>query len=678
MLIKTKISRALIVFLMLSGAAARLGAQTARAARIDVLSRDISVTLKPDTHELEAAAALKFRVSEQTGYVGFTLNDNLFVRRILNGSGVELEFSRNQAGPETVNIRFSPPLGADETTTLRIEYEGGFDNDRYSRMFSRDLASAYIGAEETRLLESAKWFPSARFPSERVPGSLEITVPPGITVIGPGVRESASGGVNETSVWRAGAPSGANAFVAGRYSLKKVQAGDFAIECFFKSDAPDAAPDAIIKSAEALGKILAYYRDAYGLPASGSAFRLVEVDDALARQTGMAGTIFVTKRELALDEPPVLELARRAAAQWWHENAGVTAAADLWLADGLSYFSAARYLGEENGGEALKKEIDALAVLALKFEDKSSVRDGISLGYRSDRYESVVAGKGACVVNMLQGIMGEEKFGDLLKKYFETAAKNGGGAAAFQRLARDVYGKDLNWFFTEWLDTIGVPDMQADYVLLRTVDGFRVSGAVKQANDLFRMPVEIVVISGGRESVKTVEAAGRSTSFDFVLFSMPEKIVLDPKNKILRESRELRTSVQIALGDDMRRSNNFTEAIRAYDEALKLSPRRSLIRYKLGEIFFEQYSLQSAANSFREALNGDIEPKWIEAWCYIHLGKIYDILGQRQRAMAEYTRAQNTGDDTNGAQAEAAKWLETPYVHEHDADRGDAETAAAQ
>jgi hypothetical protein len=32
--------------------------------------------------------------------------------------------------------------------------------------------------------------------------------------------------------------------------------------------------------------------------------------------------------------------------------------------------------------------------------------------------------------------------------------------------------------------------------------------------------------------------------------------------------------------------------------------------------------------------------------------------------MAEYTKALNTKDDTNGAQAEAGKWLATPYTRE--------------
>ena len=663
----------LIALLMLAGAAVRSDAQTEHVARVDMLKRDIFVTLKPDINEFEAVATVTFKVSEQTGYVGFVFGDNLFARKVLNEDGVELEFNQNRTGPETMAVHFSPPLDADVTTTIRIEYEGGYSNDRFSRVFSRDLAGGYIGMDGTRLLESAKWFPAARFPAERVPGVLEVTVPIGMTVLGPGRQAPVTTkGANETFAWHADAPLGINAFIAGQYSITRVQAGDFSIECFYKGDSPDA----IRKSAETLGGILAYYRDAYGPLASTSGFRLVEVDDALVRQTGMAGTVFVTKRELTSTEVPVLALARRAAAQWWHENSGVSTAADLWLDDGLSYFSAAGYFGEKDGVGAFKKETDRLAVLALKFEDKSSVRDGISLGYRSERYESVVAGKGAWVACMLRVIMGEEKFSGLLKRYFETAAKNGGGIAAFQRLARDIHGSDLNWFFIQWLDTTGVPDLQIDYVLYRTADGFRISGAIRQTNDLFRMPVEITAVSSGREETKIVELIGKSASFDVIFFSMPEKIVLDPENKILRDSRELRTAVQIALGDDMRRAGNLVEAIRAYDEALRLSPQRSLARYSLGETFFEQHNLQSAANSFREALNGDVDPKWIEVWCYIYLGKIYDILGQRQRAMSEYVRAQNTGDDTNGAQLEAARWQDVPFMRDRDA--GEYEADAAQ
>ena len=72
----------------------------------------------------------------------------------------------------------------------------------------------------------------------------------------------------------------------------------------------------------------------------------------------------------------------------------------------------------------------------------------------------------------------------------------------------------------------------------------------------------------------------------------------------------------------------------------------------------------TAANSFREALNGDLEPKWIEVWCHINLGRIYDVLGQRERALGEYQKAVDTNDDSQGAQEVAQKHIKEPYKYE--------------
>ena len=48
-------------------------------------------------------------------------------------------------------------------------------------------------------------------------------------------------------------------------------------------------------------------------------------------------------------------------------------------------------------------------------------------------------------------------------------------------------------------------------------------------------------------------------------------------------------------------------------------------------------------------------------WSYIQLGKIFDLTGQRERAINEYRRALNTNDNTQGALEEARKYLQTPY-----------------
>src|SRR5262249_16463697 len=74
----------------------------------------------------------------------------------------------------------------------------------------------------------------------------------------------------------------------------------------------------------------------------------------------------------------------RAAYQWWLETVGVASTEDLWLSDGAAYYSAALYLANTGGPTSLKEEVSSLAVLGLKFENKSAVRNGLGLGYRSE------------------------------------------------------------------------------------------------------------------------------------------------------------------------------------------------------------------------------------------------------------------------------------------------------
>jgi TonB family protein len=83
----------------------------------------------------------------------------------------------------------------------------------------------------------------------------------------------------------------------------------------------------------------------------------------------------------------------------------------------------------------------------------------------------------------------------------------------------------------------------------------------------------------------------------------------------------------------------------------------SLAHYRRGEAFLEQDNLQSAANEFREALNGDQDAPWTAVWSHIKLARIFDAGGQHERALGEYRQAQRTGDNTDGAQDDVNQYL---------------------
>jgi tetratricopeptide (TPR) repeat protein len=130
----------------------------------------------------------------------------------------------------------------------------------------------------------------------------------------------------------------------------------------------------------------------------------------------------------------------------------------------------------------------------------------------------------------------------------------------------------------------------------------------------------------------------------------------------------MRVAVAIRRGEQFAEISEFNEALKEYQKALEANRTGSLAHYRIAETFFLQGNYQAAANEFREALNGDLQPKWIEVWSHINLGNIFDITGQRERAVNEYKQAERTKDNTQGALEAAAKYLKTAYERQRRAE----------
>jgi tetratricopeptide (TPR) repeat protein len=119
--------------------------------------------------------------------------------------------------------------------------------------------------------------------------------------------------------------------------------------------------------------------------------------------------------------------------------------------------------------------------------------------------------------------------------------------------------------------------------------------------------------------------------------------------------------VEILKGQQLVAQGDLTGALAEYQKALQSNPQSSLASYRIGEIFFTQCNMQAAVNAYRDALNGDDDPKWTEVWGHIQIAKIFDLTGQRDRAITEYRQAIQTNDNTSGALNEARHYIQVPY-----------------
>jgi tetratricopeptide (TPR) repeat protein len=122
----------------------------------------------------------------------------------------------------------------------------------------------------------------------------------------------------------------------------------------------------------------------------------------------------------------------------------------------------------------------------------------------------------------------------------------------------------------------------------------------------------------------------------------------------------------VLLGQQDVAQGDLTGAIAEYQKALASNRGSSLANYRLAEVFFMQKNYQAAANSFRDCLRGDDDPKWTEVWSHVNLGRIFDVTGQRERAVNEYRQAIQTNDNTQGAINEARALMQKPYKRDQD------------
>src|SRR5207245_9732076 len=146
----------------------------------------------------------------------------------------------------------------------------------------------------------------------------------------------------------------------------------------------------------------------------------------------------------------------------------------------------------------------------------------------------------------------------------------------------------------------------------------------------------------GHPERKRIEGMCTSSEFSVDTFGKPKALSRDPDNRVLRYSNPMRVAVAIRRGEQFAEISEFGDALKEYQKALEANRNGSLAHYRIAEVFFLQSNYQAAANEFREALNGDLQPKWTEVWSHINLGKVFDITGQRERAVNEYNQADRT------------------------------------
>jgi peptidase M1-like protein/tetratricopeptide repeat protein len=663
------------ILLLTALAPVRTEAQESRTPSFLAEKYEVSTYLDTASQGINAIAKVEFRAQEVSQNVLVELHENLDVKEVKGADGKQLQFQRESDNPLFVMVTLPAPVGAGKTVNLTFTYGGFLANEENSPVPNVRVAS--VGKEWAYLLLPSRWFPLTNYPSNRYTATFRLNVPDTMAVAGTGKAEapqpmkprSPVEGNRLMYVFHCDEAAPSGSFVAGPLQLNPKQAEGISVAVY--------APRADSGRAQEFANVVAHqeivFSDMFGsLPDPD--MTVLQLPDGTLRDFAAPGVVMLSHRAW---DPKLSDrtMSRLVASQWWGIQVRAATQGDSWITDGLARYCEELYAEQAFGKEAGLKTIDDFAVGALMAEGSVPVAQAARLAPYSSEYRSVVMNKGAMLFHMLRVQMGDATFKSLLHGFY---AKYQGKTATIQDFeamavatanaaAKPSEGPpNLEGYFAQWLNSTGIPEFSLEYVVYRTRKGFRVVGKVHQPLDTFHMPMQIRIDTEGNPETKWIDVTGLDSDFMVETFGRPKPggIRVDPNNYVLKSTPNLRARAAIARGEEYAETGKYNDAVLQYQKALSIQPNRSLANFRMGEAFFYQKNYQASANAFREALATVPEPseKWTEVWAHIYLGKIFDLLGQRERALNEYSKARSTNDNTGGAQDVVDTLVKKPYT----------------
>jgi tetratricopeptide (TPR) repeat protein len=636
-------------------------------ARFRVDDYKIDVELLPQTHKLTARAAVKVTALDNVNAVTFQLNNALRITKLTDVNNKSLTPERNTQD-STVRFELASDLAKDASTVFNFEYEGALESADESPV--QGVKLAYIGPDTSYLLYSGLWFPIAGYGVNRFTSTVSVTVPAHMLVIGSGKEQIGAPATaskkpataianSKTFTFTSEKPSFPGTIIAGTFQEFKSDDAGIDMKVYFKPNHQNLGTE----YASTAVKAFTYFVTQYG-NAPSTRLKIVEIPDDTV-PTAWAPELAILSSRAITEKTNYRLLSNTIAHQWWGVSVSPASKDDWWISDGFARYSEARYVESAAGAAGLEEMVKDMSVGALAY-DSVPLSSAAKLDYFSPEFQSLVTDKGAMILHMLRWVVGEK---DYLKIMREFAAKYAGKSATtddFRELSEQVYTQKLTWFYSQWMDSTSAPEFKAKYTVYRLGNnkGFRIVGAITQDLDLFRMPVDLRVDTDGKTEEKRIEVVGTDSPFSVETFGRPRRISIDPQNRVLTNSKDIKLRASIVRGQGLTQQGDLAGALSEFNKALEANKNSSLAHYRIAEVFYLQKNYQASANAYRESLNGDGEPRWTEVWSHLQLGKIFDVTGQRERAVNEYRQAIQTNDNTQGALEESRRYMQKPFERE--------------
>ena len=534
----------LVVALALPVAAPCLADTYPRQPGLDVVHYAFRLTLSDETDAIQAEAVVDIRVLEHG--VETLVLDLVAPSHNTPGQGMEVSGVTEEGAParfehtgERLQIALDPPGQKGERRRVVVRYGGVPATGLVIAPNKYGDRTFFSDNWPTR---ARHWLPTVDHPHDKATSEFVVTAPAHYQVVSNGllVEETDTADGRRRTHWRQSVPISPWLYVLGvaRFAVDhRPPWRGVPIETWVY---PQDRQTGFEVFAEPTVAVLDFLADRVGpYPYE----RLAHIQSNSVRGGMEAATSILYGDDSASGERRdrwrnviIHEIAH----QWFGNGVTESDWDHVWLSEGFATYFTHLFIEHASGRDVLLARLQA---------DRDVIRefDGEHPDYRilhdelSDMRRVVTnAGtykKGAWILHMLRGVVGDAAFWEGVREYYRTHRNGTATTSDFRRAMEDASGQELGRFFDQWLTRGGMLDVRGTWSYDPKAGELVVELTQRQAGDPFEMPLEVGIELAGEPlpRLARIELTAREGRFAVPLDAEPTSVELDPRTWLLMD-----------------------------------------------------------------------------------------------------------------------------------------------
>ena len=252
-----------------------------------------------------------------------------------------------------------------------------------------------------------------------------------------------------------------------------------------------------------------------------------------------ATAIFYGDKDVSAGRAPVVhEIAH----QWFGNSVTERDWDDVWLSEGFATYFTHLYTEHVEGRDAFVRGLRQSRERVFETEEKTPDTPIVhrNLSDMKRVLNQLVYQKGGWVLHMLRQEIGTNAFWSGIRDYYRRYRDQNASTDDFRQVMEHAGGKDLRWFFTQWLTRSGVPELGGQWRFVSARQRLEIVLRQKQKADPYQLHLDVGIVGAdGATRTERVAFDGREHRIEVAAQTRPSAVIIDPDTWLLARIESL-------------------------------------------------------------------------------------------------------------------------------------------